>query len=147
MRPHVQPIVRALVPALLLAALVGCSDEIEQSTRPDNVIGSYVAVTYQGRALPARVAGDSASADSLLASTLTLTADHRYSGTTTARSVRAGRASTRVVEESGSWALDPARALISFYDRVNGYQYGGIAAGGTLTVYFTNDARIVYRRQ
>src|SRR5215212_5831756 len=46
--------------AALLAAVIltACTNEIDQSTRPTAVVGSYQLRTYGGRSLPAQVSTD-----------------------------------------------------------------------------------------
>jgi hypothetical protein len=136
---------RRIFALLALAVLGACSQEIDQSTRPDNIVGTYHLVTYGGTTLPATIRADSVNLQ-LLDGTLIIASDGQWSETV---SIQARfRGATQVDSETsfGSWNIIRDFAYISFFDKVNNYQFSGTASGATVVLNNVDGTQLVYRR-
>ena len=49
-----------------------------------------------------------------------------------------------VFGSSGSWALLGEGAFMQFNDKVRGYQFTGMAAGGSVTLNLNDGATVIY---
>lgn len=133
----------ALIALLVLAA---CTNEIDQSTRPQNIIGSYQLLSYGGKTLPATIRADSLTVV-VQAGTLVLNADRTWTEsvdmTTSLRGtiIRSGS-----VGGAGTWAQVRQFAYLIFNDTVNGYQFSGLAAGGDVVLDNVGGEQLIYRR-
>ena len=133
----------ALIALLVLAA---CTNEIDQSTRPQNIIGSYHLLSYGGKTLPATIRADSLTVV-VQAGTLVLNADRTWTEsvdmTTSLRGtiIRSGS-----VGGAGTWAQVRQFAYLVFNDTVNGYQFSGLAAGGDVVLDNVGGEQLIYRR-
>ena len=116
-----------------LVALAACNNEIDQSTRPENIVGSYHLVTWAGRALPARIRSDSVVTD-VLDGELVLASDHAWSETVTVKTTFKGNSQVQSIVSFGSWNNIRPSAYISFNDKLNLYQFSGTAAGSTIVL-------------
>ena len=130
-----------------LALLVGialatasCTNEIDQSTRPENVVGTYTLVSYGGT-LPATYATDASGTSQVIAGELVMTTDRHWTQTFT---VALG-SQTFLTTSEGSWALIREQGFVSFYDTINKYQFTGIAAGGQVTLTTQSGREVVFR--
>ncbi len=134
--------------ALLLAfafATTSCTNEIDQSTRPENIIGTYTLVTYGGT-LPATIPTDSAGTAQVVAGELVVSSDRRWTQSYTISLTRNAGAQTFMTFAEGSWALIREQGYMSFYDLTNKYQFTGTAAGGQITLLTTGGREVVFRR-
>lgn len=136
---------RRFLALLALAALGACSSEIDQSTRPDNVAGSYSLVSYGGTILPATIRADSVNLQ-VIDGTLTLSTDGEWSEVLSIQARAAGVTQVQATTTFGSWNNIRAFAYISFFDKLNNYQFSGTAAGATIVLNTINGDQLVYRR-
>jgi hypothetical protein len=130
---------------LALAALGACSSEIDQSTRPDNVAGSYHLVSYGGTILPATIRADSVNLQ-VLDGTLTLASDGEWSEVLSIQARSGGVTQVQAITTFGSWNNIRQFAYISFFDKLNNYQFSGTASGATVVLNTVNGDQLVYRR-
>ena len=135
--------IAALFAVVFLAA---CTREIEQSTRPDTVAGSYQLHTYGGRPLPAVVSSDTSGVVEVVAGELVLGADQSWSETVNFRLTKGTKIQNTTFGSSGSWVFWRDYAYMLFNDKVDNSQFSGTAAGGTVTLELLNGNFLVYQR-
>jgi hypothetical protein len=133
----------ALVAVVLLGA---CSTEIEQSTRPNEVAGTYQLRTYAGRSLPALVNTDSAGVLEVTSGELVIGSDNSWSESQTFRLTKNAKVQTASTGTSGSWVFLRDNAYMVFNDKVLQYQFTGTVAGGTVRLDLVNGNALVYTR-
>jgi hypothetical protein len=133
----------ALIGLILLAA---CSSEIEQSTRPDTVSGTYNLKTYAGRSLPALVGTDSSGVLEIVSGSLQIGADQSWSESEVYRLTKGASVTTATFNTSGSWVFYRDYAYMVFNDKVYGYEFTGTAAGGSVQLDLQNGNAMVYSR-
>ena len=131
----------ALLAVIFLAA---CTNEIDQSTRPTSVAGSYQLRTYSGRSLPALVSTDSSGVLEIIGGTLVIGADKSWSETQVFRLTKGGAVRLASVGSSGSWLFMRDNAFMLFNDKVFNYQFSGTVAGGTVTLDLENGTSMVF---
>jgi hypothetical protein len=136
---------RRFLALLALTALSACSEEIDQSTRPDNIVGSYHLVTWGGATLPATIQSDSVNVQ-VLDGTLTLSSDGAWAESLSVKASFGGAAQVEAETSFGSWNNIREFAYISFYDHANNYQFSGTASGGTIVLNTVSGEQLVYRR-
>ncbi|MEO5817569.1 MAG: hypothetical protein ABIT20_20035 [Gemmatimonadaceae bacterium] len=136
---------RRFLALLALTALSACSQEIDQSTRPENIVGEYHLVTYGGTVLPATVRSDSVTLQ-VLDGTLILSSDGAWSEALSVKAIFGGVTQVQAFTGSGSWNNIREFAYISFYDHANNYQFSGTASGATIVLTNVNGDQLVYRR-
>jgi hypothetical protein len=129
-----------------LAVLSACGNEIDQSTRPDNLVGSYHLVSYSGVLLPATLFADSLSSFKVLDGQLILAADGAWSETLSVQERAGGVTQVEAITSFGSWNNIREFAFISFYDKLNLYSFSGTASGNTVILTTVNGDQLVYRR-
>ena len=132
----------ALVACVALAA---CNNEIDQSTRPDNIVGSYHLVTWGGRQLPTTIRSDSVVVQ-VLDGELVLASDHAWSETISVKTTFKGTSQTQPITTFGSWNNIRPSAYIAFNDKLNLYQFSGTAAGSTIVLNTVAGDELVYIR-
>ncbi len=132
----------ALAAVLLLAA---CNNEIDQSTRPDNLTGTYKLVTYGGTLLPVAIRSDSVKME-VLSGQLIINPDGTWSEAIGIKTSFKGNSSVDNVITAGSWSNVRPLAYMSFYDKVNGYSFSGTGSGGTIVLNTVAGDQLVYRR-
>jgi hypothetical protein len=133
----------ALLAVVFLAA---CGNEIEQSTRPSVVAGTYSLRTYGGRPVPAFVSTDSSGVLEIVGGTLVIGSDNTWSETQDYRLTRGAIVQTQSFGSSGSWVFLRDFAYMSFNDKVYNYQFSGTVAGGSVTLDLENGSALVYSR-
>ena len=131
----------ALLAVLLVAA---CSNEIDTSTRPEAVIGSYQLRAYGGQKLPTVVSVDQNGTAELLSGELVIGADRSWTESRVYRYTLGGSSQQITFGSNGSWALTRDGAFMEFNDKVLGYQFTGTAAGGSLTLNLNDGATAIY---
>lgn len=133
--------------ALLLALTVlgACTNEIDESTRPDNIVGNYRLVSYGGTTLPAPLQVDTGTVQ-ILAGDLVLSSDRSWTETITLKSTRGGTSQTFFDKGAGSWTIVREFAYLAFNDKLNSYQFSGTASGRTIVLRAEGGAEMVYRR-
>ena len=133
----------ALVAIVFLAA---CTREIEQSTRPESVTGTYQLRSYAGRALPALVSADSTGVFEVVGGELVIGADQSWSETVSYRLTKGANIKSSIFGSGGSWVFLRDYAFMVFNDKVDNYQFTGTAAGGTVTLDLSNGNSLVFAR-
>ena len=128
-----------------LAVLAACHNEIDQSTRPENIVGSYHLVTWGGRQLPTTIRSDSVVTQ-VLDGQLVLASDHAWSETISVKTTFKGTSQTQAVTSFGSWNNIRPSAYISFNDKLKLYQFSGTAAGNTIVLNTVAGDELVYTR-
>jgi hypothetical protein len=131
----------ALLAVLLVAA---CSNEIDTSTRPEAVIGSYQLRSYGGQKLPTVVSVDQNGTAELLSGEMVIGADRSWTESRVYRYTLGGAAQQITFGSNGSWALTREGGFMEFNDKVLGYQFTGTAAGGALTLNLNDGATAIY---
>ena len=135
--------------AALLAVLLvtACTNEIDTSTRPESVIGSYQLRAYAGQRPPTQITSDSLWTTELVSGELVIAADKSWTESRVYRFVQGGAAQQYTFGSNGSWVfLSPGSPDMQFNDKVLNYQFTGTAAGGTITLSLNNGATAVYTR-
>jgi hypothetical protein len=131
----------ALLAVVLVAA---CTNEIDTSTRPEAVIGSYQLRSYGGQKLPVVVSTDQNGTAELLSGELVIAADKSWTEARVYRYTLGGVAQNIEFGSNGSWVLNREGAFMEFNDKALGYQFTGTAAGGSLTLYLSDGATAIY---
>ena len=131
----------ALLAVVLVAA---CSNEIDTSTRPDNIVGSYQLRSYGGQKLPTVVSVDQNGTAELLSGEMVIGADKSWTESRVYRYTLGGAVQQIAFGSNGSWTLTRDGAFMEFNDKVLGYQFSGTAAGGSLTLNLSDGATAIY---
>ena len=137
---------RRLAALLGLAALAACNTDIDQSTRPDNIAGTYHLVSLAGAPLPAPTTIDTTSFQ-LESGELVMTADGMWTellALTTVSPTGVKRPST--TSGSGTWVILRDQAYIAFMDRRNAYSFSGVGSGNMIVLRTIGGQEMVYRR-
>ena len=137
---------RRFAALLAVVFLAACTSEIEQSTRPETVMGTYQLRTYGGRPLPALISVDTAGVLEVVGGELTIGADQSWSETVNFRLTKGTQIQSTTFGSSGSWVFLRDFAYMVFNDKVDNYQFTGTAAGGTVTLDLANGNSLVYGR-
>ena len=135
---------RRFAALLAVVFLAACSTEIEQSTRPNSVTGSYQLRTYAGRSLPAYVSTDSSGVLEIVGGTLVIGADQSWTETQNYRLTKGAKVQAASVGTSGSWVFLRDFAYMMFNDKVYNYQFTGTVAGGSVTLDLDNGNALVF---
>jgi hypothetical protein len=131
--------------ALLAVVFVSaCTNEIDTSTRPDAVVGSYSLRSYGGQKLPTVVMTDVNGTQELVSGELLIGADKSWTETRVYRYTQGGVAQQISFGSNGSWALVSDYGYMQFNDKVLGYQFTGTAAGGSVTLSLNDGNTAVY---
>jgi hypothetical protein len=131
--------------ALLAVVLVSaCTNEIDTSTRPNAVVGSYSLRSYGGQKLPTVVMTDANGTQELVSGELVIGADKSWTESRVYRYTQAGVAQQISFGSNGSWALVSDYGYMQFNDKVLGYQFTGTAAGGSVTLSLNDGNTAVY---
>ena len=136
---------RRLLAVALAATLSGCVNEIDQSTRPDALVGTYQLVTPGGARLPYMLRADTITVE-VLDAPVVLGADRTWIETLHLRRPTRERAAPGTTSAPGSWTTLREAAYISFNDKLNRYQFSGTAAGRTVVLHLESGEEMVYRR-
>ncbi len=133
--------------ALLVAVLVtACTPELDTSTRPGELVGTYQLLSYGGRPLPTQTSADEDGTTELLSGELVIGADRSWSETRTYRYTQNGGVQQISFGSAGSWVYLRDGADMQFNDKVLGYQFTGTAAGGSVTLNLNDGYTLVYSR-
>ena len=137
---------RRIVALLGLAALTACSTDIDTSTRPDNLAGTYHLVSLAGAPLPAATTIDTVSAQ-LVGGELVLTANGTWTETLSLTTTSPTGVNRLVTSSgAGSWVILRDFAYIAFTDRINTYSFSGIGSGNMIVLKTVGGQEMVYRR-
>ena len=134
----------ALLAAVILTA--ACTNEIDQSTRPTSVVGSYQLRAYGGRTLPVEVSSDAEARMELLKGELVIGSDKSWTETRVYRYTESGVVQEVSFGSAGSWVFLREGADMQFNDKVLGYQFTGTAAGGSVTLNLNDGNTVIYSR-
>src|SRR5260221_3673773 len=122
---------RSAAALLCLILGVACSKEYDQSTRPEQVAGTYTLTQYKGAALPAIVRTDSTGILRLMSGPLVIGADHTFSETLSfTLTSPVGAATSQIDLRQGTCSMVREFALMYFHGTRNCQTYTGTAAGG-----------------
>jgi hypothetical protein len=135
---------RRFVALLTVLLLTACTNEIEQSTRPDSVAGTYQLKAYGGKQLPVVVSTDGGAVTEVLSGELVIGADNSWSETRTYRLTDAGTSETASFVYSGSWTYVRDEAYMLFNLPSLAVQFTGTAAGGSVTLSMSDGSTVVY---
>jgi hypothetical protein len=130
---------------LALAGLSACTNEIDESTRPENIVGTYQLVSYGGAALPTTIRSDSVTVV-LLSGTLVINSDRTWTETQLVSTTFRGVTASSPLAALGNWTQVRPLAYLAFNDTVNGYQFSGTASGGSVVLESATGRQILYRR-
>ena len=133
----------ALLAAVLLTA---CVPELDTSTRPESVIGTYQLQSYGGRPLPTQTSSDDEGTTELLGGELKIASDKSWTETRTYRYTQTGSVQQYTFGSAGSWVFLREGADMQFNDKVLGYQFTGTAAGGSVTLSLNDGYTLIYTR-
>jgi hypothetical protein len=136
---------RRLTALLLALAVAGCTNEIDTSTRPTAVVGTYSLVAYGGKSLPTQLEADAFGTTDLVSGQLVIASDKSWTETRVLRYTANGVAQDLSFGTSGSWTLLD-NASMQFNDKVLNYQFSGTAAGGSVTLNLTDGNTVIYTR-
>jgi hypothetical protein len=137
---------RRLAALLAVVLLTACTNEIDQSTRPSSVVGTYQLRTYGGRSLPAVVSSDQAGVTEVVSGELVIGADQTWTETRIIRFTQGTTSQALTFGTSGSWVFLRDYAYMQFNDKVYAYQFTGTAAGGSVTLNLNDGNAVVYSR-
>jgi hypothetical protein len=137
---------RRVAALLFTVILAACTNEIDQSTRPSTVVGTYSLVAYGGRSLPAVVSQDAVSTTEVVSGELVIAADQTWAETRVYRYTDAGSTQTVSLGTEGSWTYDRDAASMQFNDKVYGYQFRGTVAGGSVTLSLNDGNSAIYQQ-
>ena len=136
---------RRYAAVVALTILGACTNEIDQSTRPENVAGTYRLTSYGGAALPATRQVE-ASTIRLLSGELILGTDRTWTETLTLRPATPVSSQTFTEVGAGTWFIIRDLAYIAFTDNMNAYQFSGVASGRTIVLKAADGVEMIYRR-
>lgn len=128
---------RRHVLAALAMLLVACGGD--KATGPAAVTGSYTLRTVNGAALPATYYQDDVERDQLFAGTISLAADHSWTGSLSvdATAIPGGQVLFHApIPVSGTYSLNASAITIT--DAAHSLTLNGTVSGGTLTLATTD---------
>ena len=137
---------RHIASLLALVALTACNTDIDQSTRPDDIAGTYHLASLGGTPLPVPTTIDSTSFQ-LVSGELVMTANGMWTeelALTTLSPTGVKQAATS--SGAGSWIILRNQAYIAFTDRLNSSSFSGVGSGNMIVLETTGGQRMVYRR-
>ena len=137
---------RRLAALLAVVFLAACTNEIDQSTRPSSVVGTYQLRTYGGRSLPAVVSADQTGLTEVLSGELVIGSDQTWTESRVIRFTQGSATQSLTFGTSGSWVFLRDYAYMQFNDKVYAYQFTGTAAGGSVTLNLNDGNAVVYSR-
>ena len=135
---------RRFVALLTVVLLVACNTEIDQSTSPSSIVGTYQLRSYGGRLLPTVVSTDGGGITEVLSGELVIGSDNRWSETRTYRMTTPDTTQTASFVYRGSWTYDRSQASMQFNLPDFQSQFTGIAAGGSVTLSMSDGSTVVY---
>ena len=135
---------RRFAAVLAVVFLSACTNEIDQSTRPSSVVGTYQLRTYGGRSLPAVVSSDAGGVTEIMSGELVINANQTWTETRVLRYTQGTTSQSVAFGSNGSWVFLSDFAYMQFNDKVYDYQFTGTAAGGSLTLNLNDGNAVVY---
>src|SRR5215212_3811646 len=137
-------LMRRFVALLAVVLLTACTNEIDQSTRPSSVVGTYQLRSYGGRSLPAVVSSEAGGVTEVMSGELVIGADNSWSETRTYRFTEPGSTQTLSFSYTGSWTFVPHDAYMLFNLPALQAQFTGTAAGGSVTLRMSDGSTVIY---
>jgi hypothetical protein len=135
---------RRFVALLTVVLLTACNNEIDVSTRPSSVVGTYQLQSYGGRSLPTVVSTDAGGVTEVTGGKLEINGDNTWSEIRDYRMTSSGTTQTASFVYSGSWTYERDQASMLFHLPSLQAQFTGIAAGGSVTLSLSDGTRVVY---
>ena len=135
---------RRFVALLTVVLLAACNNEIDVSTRPSSVVGTYQLQSYGGRSLPTVVSTDAGGVTEVTGGKLEINGDNTWSEIRDYRMTSSGTIQTASFVYSGSWTYERDNASMLFHLPDLQAQFTGIAAGGSVTLSLSDGTRVVY---
>ena len=135
---------RRFVALLTVVLLAACNTQIDQSTSPSAVVGTYQLRSYGGRSLPTVVSTDAAGVTEVVSGELVIGRDNSWSETRTYRQTASGTTQTASFVYSGSWTYERDQASMLFNMPALQAQFTGVAAGGSVTLSMSDGSTVVY---
>lgn len=135
---------RRFVALLTVVLLTACNNEIDVSTRPSSVVGTYQLQSYGGRSLPTVVSTDAGGVTEVTGGKLEINGDNTWSEIRDYRMTSSGTIQTASFVYSGSWTYERDNASMLFHLPDLQAQFTGIAAGGSVTLSLSDGTRVVY---
>lgn len=135
---------RRFVALLTVVLLAACNNEIDVSTRPSSVVGTYQLQSYGGRSLPTVVSTDAGGVTEVTGGKLEINGDNTWSEIRDYRMTSSGTTQTASFVYSGSWTYERDKASMLFHLPDLQAQFTGIAAGGSVTLSLSDGTRVVY---
>src|SRR5689334_6543242 len=135
---------RRFVALLTVVLLAACNNEIDVSTRPSSVVGTYQLQSYGGRSLPTVVSTDAGGVTEVTGGKLEINGDNTWSEIRDYRMTSSGTTQTASFVYSGSWTYERDNASMLFHLPELQAQFTGIAAGGSVTLSLSDGTRVVY---
>jgi len=135
---------RRFVALLTVVLLTACNNEVDQSTRPNSVIGTYQLRSYGGRSLPTVVSTDAGGVTEVMSGELVIGSDNSWSETRTYRLTTAGTSQTASFVYTGSWTYERDQAYMLFNMPSLQVQFTGTAAGGSVTLSMSDGNTVIY---
>jgi hypothetical protein len=137
---------RRLAALLAVVLLTACTNEIDTSTRPTSIVGTYHLRAYGGRTLPTQTATDEMGTTELLSGELVIGSDKSWTETRLYRYTQGATSQQLTFGSAGSWAFLGEGADLQFNDKVLNYQFTGTAAGGSVTLNLNDGNLVIYSR-
>ena len=137
---------RRVAALLFTVILAACTNEIDQSTRPTSVVGSYQLKAYGGRTPPVQITTEAAGKMEVLSGELVIGADKSWSESRMYRYTENGAVQQLSFGSTGSWTFLRDSASMQFNDKQLNYQFSGTAAGGTVVLNLNDGNTVVYSR-
>ena len=135
---------RRFVALLTVVLLTACNNEIDVSTRPSSVVGTYQLQSYGGRSLPTVVSTDAGGVTEVTGGKLEINGDNTWSEIRDYRMTSSGTIQTASFVYSGSWTYERDNSSMLFHLPDLKAQFTGIAAGGSVTLSLSDGTRVVY---
>ena len=137
---------RRIACLLVLVTFAACTTDVDESTRPDKIAGTYHLATMGGAPLPVPTRIDTTSFQ-VQAGELVMTA-----GGTWTESLDVTTLSPTGVQQAfkstgeGTWVILRDQAYIAFMDRRNAYSFSGVGSGSMIVLQTKGGQQMVYRR-
>ena len=135
---------RRFVALLTVVLLTACTNEIDQSTRPSSVVGTYQLRSYGGRSLPAVVSSDAGGVTEVTSGELVIGSDNSWSETRNYRFTTTGSSQTASFVYTGSWTYVRDQAYMLFNLPSLQLQFTGTAAGRSVTLSMSDGSTVIY---
>jgi hypothetical protein len=131
---------------LLVLALLGCETEMDQSTRPEHLPGTYTLQSWGGRSLPTVFRETADAKDEITGGRLTVSADRTWSQEFDVRETSSsGAVQTGTLHDEGGWSYVRDYTYLLFTASDSSI-FSGVPVGGTITLQLVSGEQLVYKR-